>query len=120
MRDLSTLTPRERMRTLMQCPDCEKFGVSLRFNSGGDFYGCRYCDFFAYTAGHDDVDVRNRSRLDELNPDHPLRPRGTDMKYCPYPGCGFGGTDDEVDDHRVNAHQDEPQQGSNLDNRPKD
>lgn len=41
------------------------------------------------------------------------------MKFCPYPGCGFPGTDDEVDDHRVNAHQDEPQAGSNTSHRPR-
>lgn len=41
-------------------------------------------------------------------------------KYCPYPECSFSGTDDEVDDHRANAHQDEAQQGSNLSERPRD
>lgn len=34
--------------------------------------------------------------------------------WCPYPGCDFTGTDDEVDDHRANNHKDEAQQGSNL------
>lgn len=38
--------------------------------------------------------------------------------YCPYPDCGFAGTDDEVDEHRALNHVDEPQQGSNLQHRP--
>lgn len=33
---------------------------------------------------------------------------------CPYPDCGYQGTEDEVDDHRVAAHRTEPQEGSNL------
>ena len=41
------------------------------------------------------------------------------MKYCPYPGCTFSGTDDEVDEHRIYAHTDEPQEGSNLGGRPR-
>jgi hypothetical protein len=41
------------------------------------------------------------------------------MKWCPYPGCGFGGTDDEVDEHRVENHHDEAQEGSNLGRRPR-
>jgi hypothetical protein len=40
--------------------------------------------------------------------------------WCPYPDCGFNGTDDMVDDHRVHAHKDESQQGSNLHHRPRD
>jgi hypothetical protein len=36
------------------------------------------------------------------------------MARCPYPGCRFTGTDDEVDEHRTYAHQDEAQEGSNL------
>lgn len=42
-------------------------------------------------------------------------------KWCPYPECGFGGTDAEVDDHRTSGiHNDEPQAGANLDQRPLD
>ena len=34
---------------------------------------------------------------------------------CPYTGCTFTGTDDEVDDHRATGvHNDQPQAGSNL------
>lgn len=40
------------------------------------------------------------------------------MKYCPYPNCGFGGTEEEVDEHRTYAHRDEPQEGSNLNQMP--
>jgi len=36
--------------------------------------------------------------------------------WCPY--CGFEGTDDEVDEHRVYLHGNEPQRGSNLAQRP--
>ena len=64
----------QRQRSLMRCPDCGRDGVQIRSNSGGDFYGCRHCEFFAYTGGHDGADVRARVRLDRLNPDHPLRP----------------------------------------------
>jgi hypothetical protein len=43
------------------------------------------------------------------------------MKWCPYPECGFGGTEDEVDEHRTSGiHNGEPQAGSNLDQRPRD
>lgn len=35
------------------------------------------------------------------------------MKRCPYPDCGFTGTEAEVDEHRTSAHQDEAQAGSN-------
>ena len=38
--------------------------------------------------------------------------------HCPH-GCGFAGTDDEVDDHRVAGHRDGPQAGSNLPQRPR-
>lgn len=37
------------------------------------------------------------------------------MKRCPYPDCTFTGTENEVDDHRIEAHRDEAQAGSNLD-----
>lgn len=39
--------------------------------------------------------------------------------WCPYPDCGFGGTEDDVDDHRTYAHRDEAQAGSNLRHRPR-
>lgn len=51
----------------MTCPDCGKKGVTLRLGRE-DFYGCRYCTFFAYTGGYDTLDVNNRVRLSELNP----------------------------------------------------
>lgn len=41
-----------------------------------------------------------------------------ELKWCPYPDCGFNGTDDEVDEHRVDNHRDEAQEGSNLSRRP--
>ncbi len=40
--------------------------------------------------------------------------------WCPYPQCGFSGTNKEVDGHRADNHQDEAQQGSNLHERPRD
>lgn len=36
------------------------------------------------------------------------------LRQCPYEGCTFQGTDDEVDEHRTNNHRDEPQAGSNI------
>jgi hypothetical protein len=39
------------------------------------------------------------------------------MSWCPYDDCSFCGSDDAVDDHRIYAHRDEPQAGSNLRNR---
>lgn len=37
------------------------------------------------------------------------------MTRCPYAGCTFTGTDDEVDDHRATGvHNDQPQAGSNV------
>lgn len=39
--------------------------------------------------------------------------------YCPYADCGFTGTDDQVDEHRTSGtHNDEPQAGSNLRQKP--
>lgn len=36
--------------------------------------------------------------------------------FCPYPGCDIGGTTQEqVNDHRADIHQDEPDYGPNLD-----
>jgi hypothetical protein len=33
---------------------------------------------------------------------------------CPYRGCGYTGTEEEVDDHRTtHVHDDQPQAGSN-------
>lgn len=38
--------------------------------------------------------------------------------FCPH--CGFQGTDAEVDEHRATGvHNDEPQAGSNLSQRPR-
>jgi hypothetical protein len=40
--------------------------------------------------------------------------------WCPYPNCGFEGTEDAVNEHRAvevgpgGAHHDEEQAGSNL------
>lgn len=44
----------------------------------------------------------------------------TDRYRCPYAGCPFEGTDDEVNDHRATSvrpgavHADQPQTGPNL------
>lgn len=38
---------------------------------------------------------------------------GEQMVWCPYPGCGLQGTENEIDDHRIAAHSNEPQAGSN-------
>jgi len=48
-------------------------------------------------------------------------PTGHDgpLAWCPYPECGFNGTDEEVDDHRLAAHSDEPQFGNNTRQRPR-
>lgn len=40
------------------------------------------------------------------------------LRWCPYAGCSFNGTDAEVDEHRATGiHDDQPQEGSNLDSR---
>ena len=44
----------------------------------------------------------------------------SEQAWCPYPECGFDGTDEEVDEHRIHAHADEPQFGNNLKQRPRD
>ena len=42
-----------------------------------------------------------------------------ELRWCPYPHCGFYGSDDQVDEHRANTHREEPQEGSNLTERPR-
>jgi hypothetical protein len=42
-----------------------------------------------------------------------------EQKWCPYNGCTFTGTDDQVDEHRIYAHQNETQAGSNLSQPPR-
>lgn len=55
--------------TFMRCPDCLRKGVSRRWGRGsGDFYGCRYCEWYAYDEGYQESDVRERARLREVNP----------------------------------------------------
>jgi hypothetical protein len=45
----------------------------------------------------------------------------TERYRCPYAGCGFEGTEDQVDDHRATGvHNDQPQAGSNLRGRRSD
>ena len=61
--------------TLMECPNCNKHGVSIRMrNNGEDHFGCRYCDWFAYCDGFYIEDVMNRQLLRRLNPRHELAP----------------------------------------------
>jgi len=48
-----------------------------------------------------------------------VRRTAQDRRWCPYPDCGFDGTEDEVDEHRTYAHRYEPQEGSNLTHRPR-
>ena len=44
-----------------------------------------------------------------------LQRRNPALYRCPYQGCGFRGSDEEVDDHRTSGvHDREPQAGSNL------
>lgn len=49
----------------------------------------------------------NKPKFDEY------RSRDESRERCPYPDCGYEGTECQVDDHRVYAHSDEPQAGSN-------
>jgi hypothetical protein len=52
-----------------RCPDCEKRGVTLRLRvRGEDHYGCRYCDWFAYTLSDSRLDIEQLRRLQEVNP----------------------------------------------------
>lgn len=47
-------------------------------------------------------------------------PRMSQQYACPYTPCTFTGTEDEVDDHRATGvHNDQPQAGSNLSERPR-
>ena len=52
------------------CPDCGKKGVQFHFAQvapGEDGYGCRYCDFFFFTALDMEIDRDNEARWKELN-----------------------------------------------------
>lgn len=61
-------------RTYMRCPGCKKKGVTLRLrNNGEDHYGCRYCDWFAFTSEEYRSDVERRRLLYAINPIKPLR-----------------------------------------------
>lgn len=53
------------------CPDCNKRGVTLRLSTF-DWWGCRYCSWFAYTGGDYESDARERVRLQQANPDHEI------------------------------------------------
>lgn len=56
--------------TYFHCPDCKRKGVSLRLGKE-DGYGCRYCDWWAFTAVDMEIDAKERKRLREANLDHP-------------------------------------------------
>lgn len=66
MRTLAT--PTGRTGTRLVCPNCGRRGVTLRL-ANEDHYGCRYCDWYAFTNGLDAPDVVNRSALAEMNPE---------------------------------------------------
>lgn len=51
----------------MRCPDCGRKAVYLRL-CADDVYECKRCYWYAYERGNDDHDVRERERLDKLNP----------------------------------------------------
>jgi hypothetical protein len=55
--------------TLLKCPDCGKKGVSYRLTGSDDHWGCRYCDWNAFSYGHDKPDIINRRRLQAANPE---------------------------------------------------
>lgn len=61
-------------RSLMTCPGCRKRGVNLRLGRE-DHWACRYCHWFAYSAGADQVDVEGRIALRARNLLHPSAPR---------------------------------------------
>lgn len=50
--------------------------------------------------------------------------KGEEHVWCPYPDCGFEGTEDEVNEHRTvevgpgGVHRDDEQAGSNLRHKP--
>lgn len=53
------------------CPECGKKGVTLRLRANGeDHYGCRYCEWEAFSVGNATVDVEGRAALAAANPDH--------------------------------------------------
>jgi ribosomal protein L37AE/L43A len=55
----------------LHCPECGKKGVTMRLGRE-DGWGCRYCEFWAYTSGEDRVDREARKALADLNPDHDI------------------------------------------------
>lgn len=50
-----------------RCPGCTKKGVWLKLGAD-DCWCCRYCEWYAYAAGEEDSDFRNRNRLAAINP----------------------------------------------------
>ena len=67
-----------RLSRFLRCPECGKRQVTLRLTGSEDHYGCRQpgCEWYAFTSGNEDADVRERARLAEANPDHGLEPDG--------------------------------------------
>lgn len=53
------------------CPDCGKRGVHMKMSrvAGEDGWSCRYCGWWAYDSGEDDIDRYRRARLSNRNPD---------------------------------------------------
>jgi len=60
-----------RVRDYLRCPSCGKKGVTMRL-SREDGWGCRYCDWWAYTSGEDTADVRERGNLAKANPEREI------------------------------------------------
>jgi hypothetical protein len=52
----------------LACPECGKKGVTLRLSTSEDHWGCRYCDWYAFTSGDDRQDAEGRRALEEANP----------------------------------------------------
>jgi hypothetical protein len=56
--------------TYKVCPDCGKRGVTWRMRTRGeDHYGCRYCEWHAFTVGNEDAG--ELAKLDACNPARP-------------------------------------------------
>lgn len=51
------------------CPECGKKGVTHRFAPNGeDHWKCRYCEFYCFSLGEYEGDVRLRNMLRQANP----------------------------------------------------
>lgn len=53
-----------------RCPECGKRNAYMKIDGTDDLWVCRTsgCDWYAYAGGEDTVDVQQRQRLADANP----------------------------------------------------